>query len=147
MTIIIAVLSIVVLTGLVHLAQKAFPFKICPVCAGVALTWAGLLTAHFLGYGVSLIVPALLMGGTVIGIMSQVEKRSANMPEGTLRLWKALFAPAGFIAMYAILEEAWTALLVALVFIALISLALLARGAPPSPGGASEVKKRLDDCC
>lgn len=156
MLITITVTSIVAVTALVWLANKILPFTVCPICAGVSLTWAGLLAAHFLDYSVDLVIPALLMGGTVVGIAYQLEKKSRNMSTGQLLLRKTLFIPAGFIAAYGILAELWAVSAGALAFLLLVTF-LLRRFNLRSPdsGGltsgsretAEEIEKKMKDCC
>lgn len=139
MLITITVISILVISALVWLANKILPFAVCPVCAGTFLTWVWLVGAHFLGYEINLTIPALLMGGTVVGIAYQLEKKFAK----PLLLWKALFIPAGFVSAYSILEQMWIVFLVAIMFMFLMSLALL-----PSRGeSASGLEKKIEDCC
>ncbi len=143
MLITITVISILVITTLVWLANKVLPFQACPVCAGTFLTWLWLVVAHFLGYEINLVIPALLMGGTVVGVMYKLEKKFSGLPAGRLLLWKVVFVPAGFAAAYGVLEQLWTAVLLVLAFIFLLSLALLSSHGE-STGG---LEKKLKDCC
>lgn len=143
MLITITVISILVVTTLAWLANKVLPFQVCPVCAGTFLTWVWLVSAHFLGYEINLVIPALLMGGTVVGVMYKLEKKFSNLPAGRLLLWKVVFVPAGFVAAYGVLEQLWTAVLLVLAFVFLLSLALLSlRGE-----SASGLEKKMEDCC
>src|SRR3989344_7525178 len=125
MTIALTVASILGITALAHFAKRILPFKVCPICAGVFLTWVWLLGAHFLGYRIDLIVPALLMGGAVVGIAYSLEKRSLNISAERLLLWKVLFIPAGFVAAYSLLAQLLTVLLFAAAFLFLVSFLLL----------------------
>lgn len=147
MTIIIATGSILVLAALAWLAGKLFGFRLCPICTGVSLTWVGLLAASVLGYQVALIVPAILMGGSVVGITYQLEKRS-HASVGALLFWKVLFIPSGFVAVYAVLSQLWLVVALALAFIVLASLVLL-RGEPAhaQKGAAAELEKKMEQCC
>lgn len=143
MLITITAVSILAISALAWLASRVLPFTICPICAGVLLTWVGLIGARFLGYEVALAVPALLMGGTVVGVMYQLEKKFHDQSANALLFWKALFIPAGFIAAYGVLEQLWAAVLLALAFMFLISIALLSsRGE-----SASVLEKKMKDCC
>jgi hypothetical protein len=146
---VITVASILGITALVWLANKVLPFKVCPICAGVFLTWLWLLGAYFFGYEINLAVPALLMGGTVVGIAHQQEKRFRNISAERLLLWKALFIPAGFVAAYSVLSGEWTALLFAAVFLALVSFWFYGSGEKSAPRKetAEEIEKRMKDCC
>ncbi|MBI4088985.1 hypothetical protein HY415_02725 [Candidatus Kaiserbacteria bacterium] len=145
MTIAIATASIIAIAGLIWLANRILPFAICPVCAGVFLTWVGLVGAHFVGYQIDLIVPALLMGGSVVGIAYQLEKKF-----GVRTLWKVFFIPVGFIAAYAILKEWWAAFLLAVAFLAAISARLLPAKdstADSRKEATADIKKKMENCC
>ncbi len=148
MLIIITVVSIFIVSGAAWLASRILPFKVCPICAGVFLTWTGLVAAHFLGYQIDLVVPALLMGGSVVGIAYQFEKK-ARGAAGALLLWKTLFIPTGFVAAYSLLAQLWTALIFAIILLFLITLLFLSPGGRP---GAREktvgnIEKKMEDCC
>lgn len=150
MLITLTIISILTITTLVWLANKVLPFTICPICAGSFLTWVGLVSAHFMGYSINLIIPALLMGGSVVGIAYQLEKRSRGLSPGTLMLFKVFFMPAGFVAAYAVLEQLWMAFLFAAAFLFLVSLAFLS--ARSSTAGsrektAGDIEKKMEDCC
>ena len=160
MTIALTVASILGITALAHFAKRILPFKVCPICAGVFLTWSGLLGAHFLGYRIDLIVPALLMGGSVVGVAYQLaplearpltglEKRSRNIPAERLLLWKVLFIPAGFVAAYSLLAQLWTALLFAAAFLLLVSFLFLSESGKTESHKetAKEIEKKMKDCC
>lgn len=143
MIITITVISILAVSTVVWLANKVMPFTVCPVCAGTFLTWVGLVSAHFLGYEINLVIPALLMGGTVVGVMYKLEKKFSGLPAGRLLLWKVVFVPAGFAVAYGVLEQLWTTVLLVLAFIFLLSFALLSsRGE-----SASGLEKKIEECC
>lgn len=143
MLITITVVSILAISTCVWLVNKILPIQVCPVCAGVFLTWAWLISAHLLGYNIDLVVPALLMGGSVVGIAYQLEKKFSGLPAGKMLLWKILFVPAGFVAAYAVLEQLWTVLLLAIAFLFLLSIALLSSRAESTSG----LEKKMKDCC
>lgn len=143
MLIIITVISILALSALVWFVGRIFQLTICPICAGTFLTWLWLVSAHFLGYEINLVVPALLMGGTVVGVMYKLEKRFSGLPAGRLLLWKILFVPAGFVAAYSVLEQSWAVFLIAIAFIFLISFAFLSSRVKSSGG----LEKKMEDCC
>lgn len=141
MLIVITVISILTITTLVWLVNRILPFAVCPICAGVFFTWVGLVGAHFLGYRIDLIVPALLMGGSVVGIAYQLEKK---LDKPSL-LGKALFISSGFVVAYSVLEQLWTVFFLAIGFLLLISITLLSA----SPRGESTrgLEKKMEDCC
>lgn len=152
MEIIIALISILVISGLVWLVNKAFPVQICPICAGVSATWLLILTGAALGFLEArtwLLLAGILMGGSVTGIAYQAEKR---LPAGRSALaWKVFFIPLGFAAVYSLLQFWW------LIFAGL-SLALTAgaalffygRQVPASEARRKQVeslKAKMEDCC
>ncbi len=73
-----AILSILILTCVVWVLNKKLPFQICPICAGVSLTWLWMLFGMGLGF-LSVekyqMVIAILMGGSVIGIVNKLEEK------------------------------------------------------------------------
>ncbi|OGG64283.1 hypothetical protein A3C94_00495 [Candidatus Kaiserbacteria bacterium RIFCSPHIGHO2_02_FULL_55_17] len=149
MSIIIAVLSIFAIAALVWLANHILPFTVCPICAGVFLTWVGLLGAHVAGYEIVMTVPALLMGGSVVGIAYQLEKRYRGLSSGARTLFKVLFIPIGFIAAYAVLEQEWTVFLSAIAFLAVLTtwFVSLSRTAGPRKEAIGDIEKKMKDCC
>ncbi len=156
MLIAITIISILVMTGLARLMNRALPFMVCPICAGVAGTWLGLIAAKFLGYGIDLIVPAILMGGSVVGIAYQLEKRFAS--HRSLLLWKAVFISAGFAAAFGLVTSRWTLFFIAAAILVL-STAMFGNGSgAPAMGGdtrlrrarkqaVAELEKNMENCC
>ncbi len=118
MLIIITVISILLITAFVWLLNKFSPFTICPICAGVSGTWLWILFGIFSGFlaeGDYGFILAMLMGGSVVGIAYQIEKRMpSNRPA---LLWKSLFIPLGFIGVYSILVMWWFVFLVDVLFL------------------------------
>ena len=149
MTIALTVASILGITALAHFAKRILPFKVCPICAGVFITWVWLLGAHFVGYPIDLVVPALLMGGSVVGIAYSLEKRFLNISAERLLLWKVLFIPAGFVAAYSLLAQLWTALLFAAAFLLLVSFLFLSESGKTESHKETvkEIEKKMKDCC
>ena len=146
MLITITAASILAITVLTWLLNRILPIKVCPVCAGVFLTWVGLLGAYNFGYQIDLVVPALLMGGSVVGVAYQLEKKIVNSSV----LFKSLFIPAGFIAAYGMLEQLWTEFVIAVAFLSLLSFAFLR----PSSTGTNQrtekqddIEKKMKSCC
>ncbi len=144
----ITTISIFTITGLVWLLNRILPFKICPICAGVSGTWLWMIAAKFLGYEIDLVIPAMLMGGSVVGIAYQVEKR---LPDGlSPLLWKTLFIPAGFIAVYSIITS-WWALFIAGTIILIITVLIFTKKPRTSTvkndEAVEELKKKMKNCC
>lgn len=75
---IIAILSVLILASIIWVLNKILPIKICPICAGVSLTWLWMLLG--MGYGLLSVekyqfIAAILMGGSVIGIVNKLEEK------------------------------------------------------------------------
>ena len=143
------IISILVISAGVWLANRALPFTVCPICAGVFLTWVGLVSAHFAGYQINLVVPALLMGGSVIGITYQLEKKFRDSSANTLLLWKTLFIPTGFVAAYSVLEQWWIVFLSAIAFLSLILFAFLSLNGRTSrrEKATRDIEKKMKEGC
>ena len=149
MLITITVISILAVSTLAYFAKRILPLKVCPICAGVFITWVWLLGAYFLGYQINLMIPALLMGGSVVGIAYQLEKKARNLSVERLLLWKVLFIPAGFVTAYSLLAQLWTVLLFAIVFLFLVSFLLLSESGKTESREESlgDIEKKMKDCC
>lgn len=175
MFIAIATISILAITGLVWLSKRVLAFRICPVCAGVSGTWLWMLVAKFFGYETDLIIIAALMGGSVVGIAYQIEKRfilssqsadsvdTSPLPSSTegrdkslagkpaadkLLLWKTLFISVGFTAVYGILYSRWDVFIPAVIAAAL----LIAFFRKPRQNMAKnktveDLERKMKNCC
>src|SRR3989344_961755 len=132
--IIITTISILGLSLLVSGVNRFLPFRVCPICAGVSLTWIWLVTGYFLGYQIDLLIPALFMGGSVVGISQQLDKKL-----------KIIFISLGFIVAYSILSENWVTLLV---FLAIILLILfLFNNKNKKLNSNKELEEKIKNCC
>lgn len=150
MSITIPTISILAITGLIWLTNRILPFKICPICAGVSGTWLWMLAARILGYEIEVIILAMLMGGSVVGIAYQIEKRLPS--NRSPLLWKTLFIPAGFIAVYSLLSSWWPAFIAAAILIAILIIQFTKGDGneivgPKQNQQVEELKKKLNDCC
>ena len=160
MLIAITISSILGITLLMWCANRILPFRVCPICAGVLGTWVGLIIVYLSGHTIDLAVPALLMGGSVVGIVYQFEKK---LPEGkSPLLFKTFLIPAGFIAAYSILAQWWSVFLVALIFLLGMSFIFLSpkrnlnsrKEAATAPEGnkshslkREELENKMKNCC
>lgn len=151
MLIAITTISIFAITGFVWLVNRILPLKICPICAGVSGTWLWLLAAKFLGYEIDLLIPAILMGGSVVGIANRLPLPS-----------KTLFISVGFVAVYSVLASWWTAFIVATTILVIVALrfteeprAMEENGKVAAPSGRAsphemrreELEKKMKKCC
>lgn len=149
MPLLYALLSIFFITSLVHRANKSLPFRICPICAGVSGTWLIMLVLRFLGYSVPGVLLSLLMGGSVVGLGYQLEKR---LPPGRSALiFKTLFFCGGFTIVYGIVLMNWflaaAALLALLLIILLFFLPTQSPVEAPAGDSVKQLEKQLEDCC
>ena len=159
MEIIIAAVSILLITGMVWAIKKTFAEKffanaakwICPLCLGVLSTWLGFLVAHYLGRTIDLQIVAIMMGGSVVGFTYYLEKKieSARF----MNTWKTIFVVTGFLAVYYLLKENWPWLIAAGI-IETVSIAVivgLGRGGGKDKNKSSDsvarLKKQMEDCC
>lgn len=160
-------ISIFVITGLVWLFNRVLPFKICPICAGVSGTWLWILAGIYLGLLDARswsLVATIGMGGSVVGIAYQIEKRLPS--HRSPLLWKTLFIPTGFIAAYSVISLAvspsnpswWTAFIMTTTI--LIILVLRFSGQPQHSADqlnktarpernrrVEELEKKMKNCC
>lgn len=143
----LAFASIIVLTASAFAIRRLLRLPLCPICAGVAGTWAWLLAGSWYGMSVDPVLPALLMGGSVVGIAYQLERRIH--PGRSPLLMKAVFMPLGFLAAYALLARAWPMGLVAVLGIIAASAFFLLppRTTPGGDGTRERLVKELEQCC
>ncbi len=147
MIIFLAFASIAVLTAFAFAIRRLARVPLCPICAGVAGTWAWLLLASWYGVSMDPVLPALLMGGSVVGITYQLERRIR--PGHSPLLMKAVLVPLGFLAAYALLARLWPLGLAASVGIIAASAFFLlpSRGTPGGHGTRERLVKELEQCC
>lgn len=129
--------------------------RLCPLCAGVSATWIGLLALHAAGVPIDPRLPALLMGGSVVGLAGLGERALA--PRGThlLLVWKTGFVLVGVGTAMLLLQSAWApASFAALLLAALLVMPWLPqRHAPlrapaPAPTTApAALMEQLKGCC
>lgn len=151
MEVLVVVGSILILTALVRTASKVLPFAVCPICAGVSLTWFWILAGIYSGLLEAQswqLLAALTMGGSVVGIVFQSERYL--VPGRSPLVWKTLFIPAGFAAVYGLVNQRWLVALVSLVaalVVAFIFLRFLRRGGPASARRVRKLEQKMENCC
>lgn len=150
-TLALTIASIIVLTGLAWLLRRAALPRLCPLCAGVAATWMGLLALSWTGTELDPRLPALLLGGSVVGLAAVGEKVVAGWAPGAVLAWKTGFVALGFAAAYALLLQAWVfAGLGVAVLAFLLGLPLLVNSsasAVPRTGERARLVAALKNCC
>jgi len=156
MAIFIAITSIVLITALVWAADKVLPFYVCPICAGVSGTWLWMLAGQAFGQLSTLefqLPTAILMGGSVVGLAYQGEKRLAfaKAPASKVLLWKSLFIPAGFAAAYGLATGSWQLFAAALAVSGAIAAVFLWRPVSGKNKQESqkvrEIEEKMKNCC
>ena len=148
MPIAITTVSILAIAGVIRLSHRILPFKICPICAGVAGTWIWMLAGKFLGYEIDMRIPAMLLGGSVVGIAYQIEKRLPSTRSPIL--WKMLFIPTGFVAAYSLVSFWWVGFAAAsafLVICALWSTRESHRRVAQGRNAVEELENKMKNCC
>ena len=156
MEIIIVTISILVITFLAWLINKLLPFKVCPICAGVSGTWFLLLVGILLGW-LSLanyyLLIAVLMGGTVVGIAYQGEKRLNIAPENFLKFKTAVIVPGFVLVYFALASIGWLALvieaavLVAVMYLYFVQPFLKERPPVRDKEKVAELEDKMKNCC
>ena len=145
--VLITAISILVLTGLAWLASRGLRVSVCPICIGVGGTWLWMIGARLAGFAIDATMLAVLIGGSVVGVAYQIEKR---LPQGRSQLLcKTLCFPAGFAAAYAIVVEHWGLALTAGVLLALLSALFLLphRFSRTDDESVGKLEKQMKECC
>lgn len=167
----ITAISILVITGLVSVLNRVpllrrgsgqalrsrlqrdlgQAFKVCPICAGVSVTWLWMLAGLYAGWLIAegwRIAAAMAMGGSVVGIAYQIEKR---LPPGrSPLLWKTFFIPAGFIAAYSLVSLWFVGFAVTSAFLVMFAWGFLRepqRRAAQGRHAVEELENKMKNCC
>lgn len=153
MQILIPTISIIVLTGIVWIANRIFSIRVCPICAGISGTWIWMLATFFLGYEINIFILGTLMGGSVVGITYQLEKRFliGKILHNKLLLWKTVFMVTGFIAAYALINREWVIFSLAIAMITSISVFTVTQKSKiidkKQNKNVEQLEKYMEDCC
>lgn len=155
MAIFIALVSILGITLFVWFINKTLPLKVCPICAGVSLTWLWIVTGITIGRleaDTWQLIAAVLMGGTVAGIAYQGEKRYPQLAKNIFYS-KVPIILAGFLFVWwAINSIGWLSLGVELLILAAVMYAYFISPAirlkrETDPAKVAELEKKLEECC
>lgn len=150
----LALASIIVLYFVFTFSRQFLPIKICAMCAAVMLTWLGLLVAYFLNWHDNLLVPGIMMGGSVVGIMYKTEKYFGKKQLTSFWLVRLLIIVLGFLSVYLIVTEQWSVLLTVVLFIVLAGFGMLflvkEKKSSAMAAGTKleqELKEKMEHCC
>jgi len=150
--IIITVTSIILIALVAYAANRILSFKtfkICPLCAGVSGTWLWMLAVSALGYWPLeeyQLMLAAMMGGSVVGIAYQIEKR---MPESFGMFHKLTQVVLGFIGIYFLVQLRWLEVAIFIVLgavpaaIAWFAAKKIHRDSPK----VAALEKEMNKCC
>lgn len=150
MVIFFSVISIFIIATIAWFIGKLTPIKICPICAGVAGTWLWFLGGIFAGFlpiAIYQLPTAILMGGSVVGIAYQIEKKIPSQKSSIL--FKVLFIPTGFVVMYSLLLSRWIVFVPAFLLLVILS-AVFAKSSKETietSNNIEEIKKNMENCC
>lgn len=151
--IIITTLSIFVISGMIFLARKIWPsFRVCPICAGVSGTWLWILIGIWTGWLEAnswKLIAALAMGGSVVGVAYQIEKR---IKPDKIMAWKIFFIPTGFALAYNLIYFSWLYVLLLSVIIFLTIFFFLkwlvsSKSRTDKDGRIVDIEKKMENCC
>lgn len=147
--IIAALISITLTTLAAWEINKISPIKFCSICAGVSIAWFWMLGAYFLGYEIDILIPAILMGGSTVGLAYQLEKRLK--PHHSPLLWKALFIQGGFGATYGLVQKNILTFFAFLIFTVAVVVVFFYPGKADSGRRENEklqdLEKKMKKCC
>ena len=139
-------------TALTYFFNKITRWKTCVICAGVSLAWltlTALMLSGFLASSFYFLITSMLMGGTVVGIAFQGEKRFKWAKN--LFYWKAPVIIVGFIIAYLLLTNiSWAAFAIELALLGFLTYFLFPKpsaGKSPQGESVSELEEKLEDCC
>lgn len=144
------ILLIIVLTFIVWVINKILHKKVCPICAGVSLTWLSIFFGIFFGklsiifYQIPL---AILAGGTVVGAMSKLEP---FIKVKFILIWKTIFVVSGFLAVYSLITSDWITFLVTVLIDIIVTIVYKTRDMEKEnidSKNVQELKEKMKNCC
>ena len=150
-------ISLVAVAFIVISLRSYTSLRLCPVCAGVVVTWAWLLALVTLRpelYEVYRLPLAILMGASVAGSMRALEGR-IGLSVTQSAAWKVVFVTAGVGAVHAIASRAafteitlWLGAVVLVAGIGLLSGRSGAeRATEVTESKVARIKKEMEECC
>ena len=149
MELIIVIIPILIITFATWLLRKYLSLKICPICAGVVLTWLWLL----MGIKLNLLptnyylLTAIMMGGTVVGAMSKLEQ---FIKPNLILIWKTAFVIFSFSVAYGLINTDLAMFAIGAILAVVVTFVLKTRGVEPEKQESEQVKKlkeKMKNCC
>ena len=153
MDIIIALILVAVITISVKAVSRFLQLSVCPLCVGVSGTWfllTFMVLAGFASADIYLDVITLLMGGTVVGIAYQAEKKFGWQGEKALWFKSAIIIVGFYAAHVAVGGLSWTVFTIELFVLATLAYLFFVRGGVVGKENSSNVEKlekELENCC
>ncbi len=150
MNLLIAIGSIIVIAGIAAVLNRLFAWKLCPLCAGAAGTWLWMIGGI---YGNMLpreswqLLAAVLMGGTIVGILYQLERKRHTPISASVKVLLFLF---GYIGAYGLLQENWIVAFLGVVSYGIATMILMRKPTPPPASEQEKIKEleeRMKQCC
>lgn len=89
--------------------KKLLKLDICAICAAVSSTWIVLLALYYAGFKIDPLVPAILMGQSVTGLMYMYERRVKQTKFRWPLAFRIFFPVVGTLAVYAAVSRTVTA--------------------------------------
>lgn len=137
------VFLLIIALFLVFFAVKSITkWRFCALCASVSTTWMTLLALYWLGRFESVLLIAVLMGESVIGLYYLLVKK---LPE-KLHLFRLPFVLAGTLAVYFLLGVR-ESMLGALLVVGLVWLVFLMIYAYQSNERVRRIGEKIIACC
>lgn len=130
--------------------RKLLKLDICAICAAVSSTWIVLLALYYLGYKIDPLLPAILMGQSVTGLMYMYERRVRKTKFRWPLAFRIFFPLAGTLVVYAAVSRNMTTVVytsAAVVAAAAIILALAIAAFGKFNKQVMAVIRRLEECC
>ena len=130
--------------------KKLLKLDICAICAAVSSTWLALLALYYAGYRIDPLMPAILMGQSVTGLMYMYERRVKKTKFRWPLAFRIFFPLGGTLLVYAAVsrrvaaESYGTAAVVAAAIVVLaIGVFVFGKFNKQVMG----VIKKLEECC
>jgi len=147
---IIVIFFILIFTSIIWILNKKLSFNVCPICAGVSLTWVGLLIGinlDKLPIDIYQLPTAILAGGTVVGLMSKIETHIKRKP---LLIWKSLFVIFGFLSVYSLVSSNWAISILGIILMLVTTFIFKENRKGDNPKESKEqkeIQEKMKNCC